>query len=149
MSIAKRTCWTNGGSRTGSLCFAEDGRYWIPSARGQTDPLSIPSIVYEDPALLRIRVNRLLHPRAYAALPTPRTLHVVGNLEIAEHDAVAGRFRVSSNLLVVEHQDTSTRSFAGKCEHILRQSGDGFRIALKRIDLIDCDSVHGVMTALL
>ena len=129
--------------------FAEDGRYWIPGTPGQTDPLSVPSIVYEDPALLRIRVNRLLHPRAYAALPTPRTLHVVGNLEIPDHDAAAGRFRVSSSLLVVEHQDTATRNFAGKCEHVLRRSGDDFQIELKRIDLIDCDSIQRVMTALL
>lgn len=129
--------------------FAEDGRYWIPSAPGQTDPLSVPSIVYEDPALLRIRVKRLMHPRAHAALPTPRTLHVVGNLEVRDHDAATGRFRVSSSLLVVEHQDAAMRNFVGKCEHVLRRSCEDFQIVLKRIDLIDCDSIHRLMTALL
>ena len=41
------------------------------------------------------------------------------------------------------------RTFAGHCEHTLRRSDDHFEIVLKRIDLIDCDSVHGIMTAIL
>lgn len=129
--------------------FAKDSRYWIPSSPGQADAITVPSIIYEDRALLKIRVNRLMHPRAYAAIPTPRTLHVVGNLEIRDYDDATDQFRVSSNLLVVEHQEATTRNFAGHCEHILRRSDDGFEIALKRIDLIDCDSVHGIMTTLL
>ena len=129
--------------------FADDARYWIPSKPGQTDAKAVPSIIYEDRALLTIRVSRLTHPRAYAALPTPRTMHVVGNLEINDHDESTDQFRVSSNLLVVEHQEATTRTFAGHCEHILRRSDDGFIIALKRIDLIDCDAVHGIITALL
>ena len=129
--------------------FADDSRYWIPSSPGQADPLSVPSIVYEDRALLQIRIKRLMHPRAYAALPTPRTLHVVGNLEIRDHDEADDQFRVSSNLLVVEHQDTTMRTFAGNCEHILRRSAHALEIVLKRIDLINCDSVHRIMTVLL
>ena len=129
--------------------FADDSRYWIPSRPGQTDAKSVPSIIYEDRALLKIRVSRLMHPRAYAALPTPRTLHVVGNLEIRDHDESTDQLRVSTNLLVVEHQEATMRTFAGHCEHILRRSNDSFEIALKRIDLIDCDSVHGIMTAIL
>jgi len=129
--------------------FADDARYWIPSKPGQTDAKAVPSIIYEDRALLTIRVSRLTHPRAYAALPTPRTMHVVGNLEIRDHDVATDQFRVSSNLLVVEHQEATMQTFAGHCEHILRRSDDGFIIALKRIDLIDCDAVHGIITALL
>ena len=129
--------------------FADDSRYWIPGTPGQTDAKSVPSIIYEDRALLHIRVKRLMHPRAYAALPTPRTMHVVGNLEIRDHDESTDQFRVSSNLLVVEHQAATTRTFAGHCEHILRRSDDGFIITLKRIDLIDSDAVHGIITALL
>ena len=55
-------------------------------------------------------------------------MHVVGNLEIRDHDKSTDQFRVSSNLLVVEHQEATTRNFAGHCEHILRRSDDGFII---------------------
>ena len=129
--------------------FADDSRYWIPGSPGQTDAVTIPSIIYEDRALLRVRVSRLMHPHAYAALPTPRTLHVVGNLEVLDHDEATDQVRVSSNLLVIEHQEATMRTFAGHCEHNLRRLDNSFEIALKRIDLIDCDSVHGIMTAIL
>ena len=58
-------------------------------------------------------------------------------------------FACPSNLLVVEHQDTTMRTFAGNCEHILRRSAHALEIVLKRVDLINCDSVHRIMTVLL
>ena len=125
--------------------FADDGYYWIPSRPGQTDPKTIPSIIYENRPLLEIRVRRLLHPKAHAVLPTPRTLHVVGNMEILDQDPARDEWRVTSNLLVVEHQDSQKRLFAGYCEHRLRPADGGFKIALKRVDLIDSDAVHGIM----
>ena len=61
--------------------FAEDGIYWIPSEPQQTDPIETVSIIYEDLSLMRMRVQRLVHPRAHALEPAPRTLHTVGNVE--------------------------------------------------------------------
>ncbi len=39
--------------------FTEDGRYWVPLARGQTDAEMHTSLAYEDMLLLRLRVERL------------------------------------------------------------------------------------------
>jgi benzoate/toluate 1,2-dioxygenase beta subunit len=129
--------------------FAEDGIYWVPGFPHQTDTKLVPSIIHEDRPLLALRVQRLAHPRAYAALPMPRTLHVIGTVDLAGDDAAGSEFRASSNQLVVEYQEGRKRIFAGRCDHVLRRHNDSFRIVLKRFELIDCDDVHEPMTVLL
>ena len=129
--------------------FANNGHYWIPSRPGQTNTSTVPSIIYENRPLLIIRVKRLRHPKAYAALPEPRTLHVIGNLEEKDHNATDHEYRVTCNLMVTEHQQSTTRIFSATCEHILQQKNDEFKILLKRIDLINSDGVHGIITSLL
>jgi hypothetical protein len=39
------------------------------------------------------------------------------------------------------------RVFAGKVQHRLRSSGDGFRIVWKRVDLINCDDSFELIAA--
>ena len=64
--------------------FTDDATYWIPLEAGQTDPVTSVSIVYDDRALLEVRVRQFLHPRAHARIPAPRTVHQVGNVQVVE-----------------------------------------------------------------
>jgi len=125
--------------------FASDATYWIPRQAGQTDPLNVPSIVYEDYSLLQMRVQRLAHPRIYSAAPMPRTLHILGSIEIAGRDDSRNELRVTSAQVVVESKESAQRLFASECEHVLRRQNGAFKIAAKRVDLIDCDAIHYVM----
>jgi benzoate/toluate 1,2-dioxygenase subunit beta len=122
--------------------FAADGVYWVPSRSDQTDPRTVPSIVYEDRALLEIRIGRLSHPHVYAASPRPRTTHVVGNVEILHRDEAARTCEVEAAFVMTEYRDDARRMFSGRTRHTLAHDRDGFRIALKRVDLVDCDGVH-------
>jgi len=45
--------------------YLEEAIYWIPTDRDQIDPLQQASIVYEDKATLRLRVQRMTHPQAH------------------------------------------------------------------------------------
>src|SRR5437763_5988372 len=74
--------------------YEPQGIYWIPSQPGQTDPLNVASIVYEDHAILAIRVQRLLEARALVLTPMPHTTHLIGNVEAEE--AGDGGFAVSA-----------------------------------------------------
>lgn len=128
--------------------FAEDGCYWVPLAPDQADPLGTASIMYEDRAVLEMRVARLAHPRAYAVDPPPRTTHLVGNVALLETagDAVA----VGSALVMTEVRAGSnvsaTTVYSGRVRHKLRRAGDEFEIVLKRVDLDQAGSVHGIIT---
>jgi benzoate/toluate 1,2-dioxygenase beta subunit len=126
--------------------FAEDGFYWIPAAPGQTDPFNHISIAYEDKSVLTMRVRRLGHPRAYSAVPPPRTAHLIGSVT-AEPGTDAGvDLACRSSLIMAEYRAGDRRVWAGQQLHKLRRTPDGLRIVLKRVDLIDCDAAHGILS---
>jgi benzoate/toluate 1,2-dioxygenase beta subunit len=125
--------------------YTDDAIYWIPRQRQQSDPLNVPSIIYDDLPLMAMRVQRLMHPRVYSAMPTPHTLHIVGSIELCEHDQQQDKFRVISSQLVVESRNVQKRIFAACCEHVLRRESDALKIAVKRIDLLDCDTLQETM----
>ena len=52
--------------------YAPEGIYWMPSQPGQTDPKGVASIIYEDHAILAIRVRRLQEARALVLTPMHR-----------------------------------------------------------------------------
>jgi benzoate/toluate 1,2-dioxygenase beta subunit len=129
--------------------FAEDGFYWIPAAPGQADPLNHLSIFYEDKSVLRMRVRRLSHPRVYSALPAPRTAHLVGSVTARRAAEPGVDCECRSALMVAEHragQSGDRRLWAGQQLHRLRRTPEGWRIVLKRVDLIDCDAAHGILS---
>jgi len=128
--------------------FAEDGFYWIPAAPGQADPLNHLSIFYEDKSVLRMRVRRLSHPRAYSALPQPRTAHLVASVTAQPSAEPGVDCECRSTLMVAEYragQSGDRRLWAGQQLHRLRRTPEGWRIVLKRVDLIDCDAAHGIL----
>jgi benzoate/toluate 1,2-dioxygenase beta subunit len=130
--------------------FAEDGFYWVPAAPEQGDPLGHLSIFYEDKSVLAMRIRRLRHPRAHGALPMPRTAHLVGNVTARRPAETGLDCECRSTVMMAEYRGGSGRGdrrlWAGRQTHRLRRAADGFRIVLKRVDLIDCDAVHGILS---
>ena len=116
--------------------FTEDATYWVPLERGQKDPLETSSIIHDDRMLLELRVKQARHPRAHARLPLARTVHQVGNV-IAEE--AGDEIKVTSTLQVVEFRNEKQRMHGALVEHRLRRAGDSFRIAHKRIDLVNSE----------
>ena len=128
--------------------FADDGFYWVPAVPGQTDPFNHISIFYEDKSVLGMRVRRLMHPRAYGALPLTRTSHLIGSLT-AERGAEAGVDLVCrSSVMMADYRPGTPdrRVWAGQQTHKLRRTPEGLKIVLKRVDLIDCDAAHGILS---
>jgi benzoate/toluate 1,2-dioxygenase beta subunit len=124
--------------------YAPEGIYWMPSQPGQTDPKGVASIIYEDYAILSIRVRRLLEARALVLTPMPRTTHLISNIEIAEQ--AGGAFVAEAAFLCVELQCDRQRLYSGRHTHHLVRHNGSFRIALKKVMLADCDASHAPMT---
>lgn len=117
--------------------FTEDATYWLPLERDQKDPYETSSLIHDDRTLLELRVKQARHPRAHARQPLARTVHQVSNVVVAgEKDGV---LTVHSTLLVVEFRNEKQRLHGALVEHRLRRSGDGFRIAHKRVDLVNSE----------
>jgi len=112
--------------------FTEDATYWVPLEQNQKDPHETSSLIYDDRTLLELRVKQFRHPRAHARAPLARTVHQVGNIVV--QDLV-----VTSTLTVVEFRNERQKLWAGLVEHRLRRERDSFRIARKRIDLVNSE----------
>jgi benzoate/toluate 1,2-dioxygenase beta subunit len=123
--------------------YEPQGIYWMPSQPDQTDPLNVASIMYEDHAILSIRVQRLLEARALVLTPMPRTTHLVSNIEAEETGD--GEFTAAAAFICVEHQADKQKVYSGRHAYQLARHDDSFRIKLKRVALMNSDGVHTPM----
>lgn len=116
--------------------FTGDAVYWCPSNRYDIDPRREVSIIYDDAARLADRVGRLRSGLAFAQQPPSRTRRHVTNVEIVEE----GELLVAhSNFIIVEVRRGKQNLFSGHNEHRLRQVRDEWKIAFKKIDLVNND----------
>jgi 3-phenylpropionate/cinnamic acid dioxygenase small subunit len=125
--------------------FTDDGLYWVPSTPNQTDPYKTASLFFDDRELMKTRVDRLGHPRIHIQTPPSRTNHMVSNVIVEEADEAAGVYLVSSSMLMTECRLDIQRHFSGRQYHRLEREGNSFRIRLKRVHLINCDSPFEAM----
>lgn len=111
--------------------FTADGHYIVPGGDVQDPDGGVP-LIDDDRPTLEDRIERLRSPAAHAQSPPSRTVHVVGNVEVEGP-------HIHSTLLIHEARAGQTRAFAARCRHLLRWEGDQWRIAEKRVHLVNSD----------
>jgi 3-phenylpropionate/cinnamic acid dioxygenase small subunit len=121
--------------------FADDGHYWVPLKPDQMSPDGEPSLFYDDKAIMETRFERLRHPNIHSQIPPHRTCHLVGNVTVQDIDEARRECTVISSMMMSDYRLHEQRLFSGRVEHRLRHDGAGFKIVLKRVDLINCDDV--------
>jgi benzoate/toluate 1,2-dioxygenase subunit beta len=117
--------------------FTDDATYWVPLEINQEDPLETSSIIHDDRTLLELRVKQARHPRAHARLPLARTVHQVGNIVVVSQNA--SDTTVHSTLQLVEFRNEKQRVWGALVEHRLRRMNGSFKIAHKRVDLVNSE----------
>jgi benzoate/toluate 1,2-dioxygenase beta subunit len=124
--------------------FADDGLYWAPSRPDQADPDHEVSLFHDDVPMLEARIRRLRHPRIHAELPHTRTVHALSNIEpLGERD---GLVHVAAVFSMTELREDRQTFYTGRARWELRAAGDDYRIKLKRVDLLNADAMHQMMT---
>lgn len=126
--------------------WTDDALYWVPANEDDIDPLRHVSIVYEDKARLEDRIFRLKSDAAYAQDPRSRMRRVISNVEIEEGEH--GDVIVYSNFNLTELRRSQQRTFAGRTIHKLRPDGNSFKIAYKKVLLVNNDEVISNLTFL-
>ncbi len=128
--------------------FTDTATYWVPLERNQKDPYETSSLIFDDRKLMEARVRQFNHPRRHAQTPASRTCHMVGHIEPLDGDA-DGASRVRSNFILVEFRADRQFIYGGHCEHRLVRAGAGYKIAAKRIDLVNSEGVLDGISILL
>ncbi len=116
--------------------FGDDGIYWMPSEEDQVEGDGEPNVFWEDTYLMQMRIARNTHLRAHSQAPHNRLCHVVSNV-IIESEEANGDLIVRSRFHCAEYFRYEVRNFTGKYRHLLKKTGDGYRIALQRTDLVN------------
>ena len=127
--------------------WADDALYWVPCNEDDIDPERHVSIVYEDKARLEDRIARLKSGAAYAQDPKSRLSRVVSNVEIENENDTETTVRSTFNVTALRRGRMDI--FAGRAIHKLRPEGDSFKMAYKRVLLINNDVVIHNLTFLI
>jgi benzoate/toluate 1,2-dioxygenase beta subunit len=125
--------------------FTDTAWYWVPIQPRQDNPFDTVSIIYDDRRLLETRVRRLRNENIHAQSPPSRTSRIIGNVVKGRPDLTGDTYvcdvLVSSRFQMVEFRQEDQRLFAGAQAHGLVRDDESFKIAWKRVDLVNCDAM--------
>jgi len=119
--------------------YSVDAEYWVPYAWDQHSPKDHVSLFYETVTLLRMRVDRLENELSPLDTPKSRVNHFLTNVTVED----AAELTARAYLLYCEYRREEQRWFAGRAMWRLRPEGETFRIAAKRVDLLNADQASG------
>ncbi|ABQ67895.1 aromatic-ring-hydroxylating dioxygenase, beta subunit [Rhizorhabdus wittichii RW1] len=120
--------------------YANDGRYWVPAEWGQASPKSSMSLLYEDRQVMEARVIRLESEYAWSNAPTVRAVRILSGLRLIEDHG--DRWETAADFMMVQTRAFASRearqhAFAGSIRHSIVTEGNGLKIKLKRVDLLN------------
>ena len=121
--------------------FAPEGRYWVPlGGDTQSESDTHNALADEDRLLLSLRVERLLAGRAHSQQPASRSAHV---LQLPQVDVCNDHHaEVYTPFTYVESRGEQQIWLAGQwCHRLCREQG-AWRIALKRVNLLNAGAAH-------
>jgi len=112
--------------------------YWVPGTPNAGDPRREIAISFDDRRRMEDRIYRLRTGYAWSQAPKSRTVRLITNVEVFAAKRGAARM-VRSNFLISEFRVDGTRYFAGWCGHRFVEHDGRWLIAVRQVNLIDCD----------
>jgi 3-phenylpropionate/cinnamic acid dioxygenase small subunit len=118
--------------------YAPQCIHWVPATPGGGDPRCEVAISFDDRRRMEDRIFRLRTGYAWSQAPKSRTVRMVSNVEAFATDSEPVRM-VRSNFLISEFRPDGVRFLSGWCGHRLVAQGGRWLIAVRQVNLIDCD----------
>lgn len=127
--------------------WTDDGVYWIPANGDDIDPEREMSIIYDNRSRIALRIKQFHTGKRHTQAPQSRLGRVVSNIEIVGQDG--DDIRVLSNALVFESNLRGETVWAARNEYTLRRDGDSFRMARKKVKLVNNDKALHTLSFLI
>ncbi|MEN3350108.1 MAG: benzoate/toluate 1,2-dioxygenase subunit beta [Bradyrhizobium sp.] len=124
--------------------YHDDARFWVPSWLDEYELVSDPDtqvsfIYHTSRAQLRERIGRIQSRKSITALPLPRTLHMISNIVLSERNELGVDARSCWTTHVFDPRTRRQYLHFGTYEHLLVRTAEGYRIASKKIVIMnDC-----------
>ena len=120
--------------------FTDDGFYWAPIDRDQSDPESRVSLFYDSKDFMKTRIERLRHPQIHVQIPASRSMRMSSAHKVKKSED-GKKYNLSGNYLMVEYRPGHPQQvFAGTCQYDLVLDGQDLRIKQKTVRLINSDA---------
>jgi 3-phenylpropionate/cinnamic acid dioxygenase small subunit len=119
--------------------WTDDGVYWIPANGDDIDPTTQMSILFDNRSRIGLRVRQLKSDKRHAQNPRSRLRRILGNIEILGTHGDDGDVVVGANFVIYESRERGTTIWGGRTEYRLRRVGDAWRMARKKVMLVDND----------
>lgn len=117
--------------------WTDDAIYWIPANDDDIDPDQQMSILYDNRSRIGVRVKQLLSGKRYTQEPASRLRRIVSNVEILGKED--GDLKVGSNVMIFESNLRGDTIWAARNEFRLRQENGEWRMAYKKVMLVNND----------
>ena len=117
--------------------WADDGIYWIPANGDDIDSERQMSIVYDNRSRIGLRVRQLMTGKRHTQEPQSRLRRIVGDIEVVK--AEGRELTVACNTMIFESALRGDIVWASRNEFVLRRDGDDFKIARKKVALVNND----------
>lgn len=122
--------------------YADDAEYWAPAWLDEYDTTSDPAtqisfIYHTSRAQLEERIRRIELRKSITALPLPRTLHQVSNVAVSQDTDGALQVASAWTAHVYDPRTYRQHLLFGSYTHVLRGSGEDWRIARKKVVIMN------------
>jgi 3-phenylpropionate/cinnamic acid dioxygenase small subunit len=115
--------------------WADDGIYWVPANGDDIDPELQMSIIYDNRSRIGLRVKQLLTGKRHTQEPQSRLRRLIANVELLKEDAKD--IRVGANTIVFETNQRGDTIWGARLEYVLRRLDGDFKIAFKKVALVN------------
>ncbi len=127
--------------------WTEDAIYWVPANGEDIDPERDMSILYDNRSRIGLRIRQYLTGKRYSQLPASRLRRVIGNIEMLGDEE--GGTRVTANMLLYESHRRGQIVWAARNEYLLRKVDGEWRMAFKKVALVNNDAPLTTMAFLI
>ena len=117
--------------------WAPEAIYWVPAGADDIDPTTQMSIIFDNRSRIATRIKQLHTGKRHAQNPVSRIRHLITNVELLDGDE--DQVEVGANVLVYESRERGVTVWAARTEWTLRRTDEGFRIARKKVMLVNND----------
>ena len=118
--------------------YAPECIYWVPATPAAGDPRREVAISFDDRRRMEDRIFRLRTGYAWSQAPKSRTVRMISNVEVFAAGREGVRM-VRSNFLISEFRPDGVRFLSGFSGHRFVDEGGRWLIAVRQVNLIDCD----------